>query len=50
MMKYGLMLCLEASVSRLPDETTVQFDITFLSAFVNSVTLNQHLNFSAMLL
>jgi len=39
MMKYGLMLCLDAIDSVLPDDATTHFDMTFLSAFSKRDTL-----------
>lgn len=39
-MKYGLMLCFEASESEAPEKRTEHFDIISLSAFSNFVTLN----------
>lgn len=47
-MKYGLMLCRDASVSFFPEDTTVQFDITLFAARSKDKILNQHLNLSAI--
>lgn len=46
-MKYGFMLCLEAELKTLPDETATHCDITNLSAGSNDFTLNQHPKSSA---
>ena len=47
-MKYGLMLCLEAFESNAPEEVTLHFAIIPLSAFSKRVILNHVPNFPAI--